>query len=327
MNKGEIIIYQTPDGVTQLDVKVEDETVWLTQGQMAELFDTTSQNITIHIANVYDEGELEQQSTCKDFLQVRKEGSRNVQRSLAHYNLDVIISVGYRVKSQRGTQFRIWANRVLKEYLIQGYAINNKLQAEQLESIKNTVRLMSNVLESQSLSGEEAKGLLKVIRDYTYALDTLDRYDYQELIIENTTTNEPFRATYESAMLAIGELRDKFGSGKLFGNEKDDSFKSSISTIYQTFDGEELYPSIEEKAAMLLYLVVKNHSFSDGNKRIAAFLFLWFLEKNGILYRDNGRQLLANNTLVALTLMIAESKPEEMDAMVKVVVNLINKCN
>lgn len=327
MNKGEIIIYQTPDGVTQLDVKVEDETVWLTQGQMAELFDTTSQNITMHIANVYDEGELEQQSTCKDFLQVRKEGSRNVQRSLAHYNLDVIISVGYRVKSQRGTQFRIWANRILKEYLVQGYAINNKLQAEQFESIKNTVRLMSNVLESQSLSGDEAKGLLKVIRDYTYALDTLDRYDYQELEIENTTTDEPFRATYESAILAIEELREKFDSGKLFGNEKDESFKSSISTIYQTFDGQELYPSIEEKAAMLLYLVVKNHSFSDGNKRIAAFLFLWFLEKNGILYRENGAQLLANNTLVALTLMIAESKPEEMDAMVKVVVNLINKCN
>lgn len=327
MNKGEIIIYQTPDGATQLDVKVEDDTVWLTQAQMAELFDTTSQNITMHIANVYDEGELVQTPTCKDFLQVRKEGSRNVQRSLTHYNLDVIISVGYRVKSQRGTQFRIWANRVLKEYLIQGYAINNKLQGEQLENIKNTVRLMSNVLESQSLSGDEATGLLKVIRDYTYALDTLDRYDYQELEIDNTTTDEPFRATYESAMKAIEELRDKFGSGKLFGNEKDDSFKSSISTIYQTFDGQELYPSIEEKAAMLLYLVVKNHSFSDGNKRIAAFLFLWFLEKNGILYRDTGAQLLANNTLVALTLMIAESKPEEMDAMVKVVVNLINKCN
>ncbi len=239
----------------------------------------------------------------------------------------MIISVGYRVNSIRGTQFRIWANRVLKEYLIKGYAINSKLQAEQLESIKETVRLMSNVLESQSLSGDEATGLLKVIRDYTYALDTLDRYDYQKLTIDNTSTDEPFRATYETAMSAIGELRDKFGSGGLFGNEKDGSFKSSINTIYQTFDGQELYPSIEEKAAMLLYLVVKNHSFSDGNKRIAAFLFLWFLEKNGILYKENEAPLIANNTLVALTLMIAESNPEEMDAMVKVVVNLINKNN
>lgn len=323
MNKGEIIIYQTPDGVTQLDVKVEEETVWLNRQQMSELFGRDIKTIGKHVNNAIRE-ELHDLPVVANFAITAADGKTY---NVDHYNLDVVISVGYRVKSNRGIQFRIWANRVLKEYLIKGYAINNKLQAEQLESIKNTVRLMSNVLESQSLSGDEAKGLLKVIRDYTYALDTLDRYDYQELEIENTTIDEPFRATYESAMLAIGELRDKFGSGKLFGNEKDESFKSSISTIYQTFDGEELYPSIEEKAAILLYLVVKNHSFSDGNKRIAAFLFLWFLEKNGILYRENGAQLLANNTLVALTLMIAESKPEEMDAMVKVVVNLINKCN
>ncbi|WP_295936164.1 RhuM family protein [uncultured Alistipes sp.] len=327
MNKGEIIIYQTSDGVTQLDVKVEDETVWLDQYQIADLLSTDRTSVVRHIGNIYKSGELDQKATCAIFAQVQEEGGRRVTRDIKYYNLDMIISVGYRVNSIRGTQFRIWANRVLKEYLIKGYAINSKLQAEQLESIKETVRLMSNVLESQSLSGDEATGLLKVIRDYTYALDTLDRYDYQKLTIDNTSTDEPFRATYETAMSAIGELRDKFGSGGLFGNEKDGSFKSSINTIYQTFDGQELYPSIEEKAAMLLYLVVKNHSFSDGNKRIAAFLFLWFLEKNGILYKENEAPLIANNTLVALTLMIAESNPEEMDAMVKVVVNLINKNN
>ncbi|MCD7968773.1 MAG: virulence RhuM family protein [Alistipes sp.] len=326
MNKGEIIIYQTQDGQTQLDVKIEDETVWLNRQQMADLFDRDIKTIGKHINNALQE-ELNGIPTVANFATVQQEGKRQVERQIEFYNLDMVISVGYRVKSNRGIQFRIWANRVLKEYLVKGYAINNKMQAEQLESMKNAVRLMSNVLESQSLSGDEATGLLKVIRDYTYALDTLDRYDYQELTIENTTTEEPFRATYESAMKAIEELRDKFGSGGLFGNEKDGSFKSSINTIYQTFDGQELYPSIEEKAAMLLYLVVKNHSFSDGNKRIAAFLFLWFLEKNGILYKNDGKQLIANNTLVALTLMIAESNPDEMEAMVKVVVNLINKSN
>jgi len=193
--------------------------------------------------------------------------------------------------------------------------------------LKQTVKLLSNVLNSQSLTADEATGLLKVITDYTYALDTLDRYDYQSLEINETTKKISFQATYDNAMEAIDTLRRKFGSGGLFGNEKDSSFQSSINTIYQTFDGKDLYPSIEEKAAMLLYLIVKNHSFSDGNKRIAAFLFLWFLEKNDILYKVGGSRLVENNTLVALTLMIAESKTEEMDMMIKVVVNLINRNN
>lgn len=309
----------------QLDVRLEKDTIWMTQKQIAELFGTKRPAITKHLSNIFSTGELDENSTSSILEHM---GNDNKQRyTTKFYNLDVIISVGYRVNSKNATQFRIWANRVLKEYLVKGYALNSKLQVEQLESVKNAVRLMSNVLETQSLSGDEATGLLKVIRDYTYALDTLDRYDYQQLTIDNTTTDEPFRATYDEAMKAIGELRDKFGSGGLFGNEKDGSFKSSINTIYQTFDGQDLYPSIEEKAAMLLYLVVKNHSFSDGNKRIAAFLFLWFLEKNGILYKEDGAPLIANNTLVALTLMIAESKPDEMDTMVKVVVNLINKSN
>jgi len=244
-----------------------------------------------------------------------------------HYNLDVIISVGYRVKSQRGTQFRIWANSVLKDYLVKGFAINQQAKMEQLEDLKQTVRLLSDVIQSKELTADEATGLLQVITDYTYALDTLDKYDYQQLTVEQTTEGERFRATYENAMEAIDTLRKKFGSGGLFGNEKDRSFESSIATIYQTFDNVDLYPSVEEKAAMLLYLVTKNHSFSDGNKRIAAFLFLWFLERNTILYNEYGSKRIADNALVALTLMIAESHTDEKDVMVKVVVNLINQKN
>ncbi|MEA5128318.1 MAG: RhuM family protein [Proteiniphilum sp.] len=324
----QIVFYQTQDGRTNLDVKLEDETVWLTQAQMSELFQTTPQNITLHIGNIYKEAELEQISTCKDFLQVRQEGKRQVQRNVTHYNLDVIISVGYRVKSQRGTQFRIWANKILKDYLVKGYAVSERIKTKQYEELKQTVKLLANVIANkQELSGDEATGLLQVITDYTYALDTLDKYDYQQLTVERTTDGDKFHATYENAMEVIMGLKNKFGGSDLFGNEKDESFKSSINTIYQTFDSKELYPSIEEKAAMLLYLVTKNHSFSDGNKRIAAFLFLWFLEKNGILYKADGTKLIENNTLVALTLMIAESRTEEKDVMVKVVVNLINKNN
>lgn len=239
----------------------------------------------------------------------------------------MIISIGYRVNSKYATQFRIWANRILKDYIIRGYAINQRAHIEQLEELKQTITIMSNVLTHKDVTQEEAVGLLKVIADYTYGLETLDRYDYQSLEIAQTTKKEAFRATYDSAIEALTILKDKFGGSDLFAHEKDDSFKSTMGAIYQTFDGKELYPSIEEKAANLLYLTVKNHSFSDGNKRIAAFLFLWFLERNNILYRDNGTRLLDNNTLVALTLMIAQSKVEEKDIMTKVVVNLINHNN
>lgn len=327
MNKGEVIIYQTPDGNTQLDVQLEDETVWLSLNQISTLFERDKSVVSRHIRNIYREQELEEKATVAKNATVQNENGREVLRQIEYYNLDVIISVGYRVKSQRGTQFRIWANNILKKYLIKGYAINQNAKNEQLENLKKTVKLLSNVIASKALSADEATGLLRVITDYTYALDTLDRYDYQKLEIEKTTVDEPFRANYDNAMEAIYVLRDKFGSGGLFGNEKDQSFKSSISTIYQTFGGEELYPSIEEKAAMLLYLVTKNHSFSDGNKRIAAFLFLWFLEKNDILYKSDSTRLIENNTLVALTLMIAESRTEEKDIMVKVIVNLINQNN
>lgn len=322
-NRGNIVIFQTKDGKTSIDVKLENETVWLNRQQMAELFDRDIKTIGKHINNAKKE-ELEGIPVVAKFATTALDGK---SYQVEYYNIEMITSVGYRVKSQRGTQFRIWANKVLKDYLIKGYAINQQAKAVQLEDLKSTVRLLSNVIEHKQLTLDEANGLLRVITDYTYGLDTLDKYDYQQLEVDSTTPTEEFRATYEEAMEAIHLLQEKFGSSDLFGNEKDQSFKSSINTIYQTFGGEELYPSVEEKAAMLFYLVVKNHSFSDGNKRIAAFLFLWFLEKNGILYKSDGSKLIGNNTLVALTLMIAESRTEEKDVMVKVVVNLINKNN
>ena len=323
-----IIIYQTEDGQTQIDVRVENETVWLTQSQMVELFQTTKQNVSLHVSNVFKEGELEQEATVKEYLTVQKEGQRSVSRKVKYYNLDVIISVGYRVKSKRGTDFRIWARKILKQYLIKGFAVNDRIRQEQIGELRQLVQVVGRAITNQEVPDTvESQDLLNVVVDYSYALDTLDNYDYERLTIDDTTKEEPFHATYENAMQEIVRLRDKFGGSTLFGNEKDDSFKSSIGQIYQTFGGEELYPSVEEKAAMLLYLVTKNHSFSDGNKRIAATLFLWFLNNNGILYRADGSKRLADNTLVALTLMIAESRTEEKDVMVKVVVNLINHKN
>ncbi len=327
MNMGEIIIYQTADGETRLDVRMENDSVWLTQAQIAQLFGIDRTTIVRHIGNIYKSDELDQDSTCVKITQVQIEGKRSVQREIPYYNLDLILSVGYRVNSKNATQFRIWANKVLKEYLVKGYAVNSQAKIEQLAELKQTVKLLSNVLYNNNITKSEAVGLLKVITDYTYALDTLDRYDYQQLELGETTVEEPFRATYENAMEALETLREKFGGSDLFAHEKDHSFKSTMGVLYQTFGGRELYPSVEEKAANLLYLTVKNHSFSDGNKRIAAFLFLWFLENNRILYREDGSRLVDNNTLVALTLMIAESRTEEKDVMTKVVVNLINKSN
>lgn len=321
MEEDKIVIYQTEDGQTQIDVRLENETVWLNTNQMALLFEREDSNIRRHIINVFKDGELEKDNNVH-FLHVN-----GIKKPVPFYNLDVIISVGYRVKSKRGTAFRIWARKVLKEYMVKGYAVNERIRHEQIGELRQLVGMLGRTLQNQSLSTEENGALFEVVTDYTYALDTLDNYDYERLTIEKTTKEEPFHATYENAMKEIQRLREKFGGSVLFGNEKDDSFKSSIGQIYQTFGGEELYPSVEEKAAMLLYLVTKNHSFSDGNKRIAATLFLWFLNNNGILYRKDGSKRLADNTLVALTLMIAESKTEEKDVMVKVVVNLINQRN
>lgn len=327
-NRGEIIIYRAEDNTVQLDVRMENETVWLSQQQMVQLFNSTKQNISLHIGNIFREGELRKEATVKEYLTVQTEGNRQICRKVLYYNLDVIISVGYRVKSQRGVQFRQWANRILKDYLVKGYAVNEKLRREQLSDLRQLVQIVGRTVQSKAVeSADETQAIFDVVLDYTYALDTLDNYDYERLTVKETTPEERFHATYENAMQTIAALREKFGGSTLFGNEKDDSFKSSIGQIYQTFGGKDLYPSVEEKAAMLLYLVTKNHSFSDGNKRIAATLFLWFLNNNGILYREDGTKRLADNTLVALTLMIAESRTEEKDTMVKVVVNLINQKN
>lgn len=323
-----IEIYRSQDGSIQLNVKLENDTAWLTQSQMAELFGVDRTSIVRHIRNIYKSEELDQNSTCAKNAQVRTEGHRSILREIPYYNLDMIISVGYRVNSKNATSFRRWATSVLKQYLIKGYAINQQIKLDRYNELKDVVRLMSRTVGLQEkVTSEEYGGLFNVISDYVYALDTLDHYDYQSLSIQKTTKIEPFRATYGNALEAINALRDKFGGSQWFANEKDDSFKSSIGQIYQTFGGEELYPSVEEKAAMLLYLVVKNHSFSDGNKRIAAMLFLWFLNNNHVLYAEDGHKRIADNTLVALTLMIAESRTEEKDVMVKVVVNLINKEN
>jgi prophage maintenance system killer protein/predicted ArsR family transcriptional regulator len=317
-----IVIYRTADGQTSIDVKLEDETVWLSANQMANLFDRDEKTIRKHINNVFSEGELEKENNTH-FLRVD-----GVKQPVAFYSLDVIISVGYRVKSQRGIQFRIWANKVLKEYLLKGYAVNKVLTEQRYTELKQLVTVLGRTVKTQeALTSEDALNLVEVVSDYAYALDTLDRYDYQQLAVEQTTNDVKFHATYEGAMQAIEELKEKFGGSQWFAHEKDDSFKSSIGQIYQTFGGQDLYPSVEEKAAMLLYLVTKNHSFSDGNKRIAATLFLWFMAGNGILYNPDGSKRIADNTLVALTLMIAESRTEEKDIMVKVVVNLINKNN
>ena len=321
-----IIIYQSEDGKTQLDVTLEHETVWLTQKQIAELFGTKRPAITKHLKNIYASEELTEESTCSILEHMGNDGRQSYNTK--YYNLDAILSVGYRVNSKNATRFRQWANSVLKQYLVKGYAINENIRKHQIAELRQLIQVLGRAIQQQpTKTTDESNVLFDVVVDYTYALDTLDNYDYQRLHIAKTTKEEPFHATYENAMHEIDMLRQKFGGSVLFGNEKDESFKSSIGQIYQTFDGTELYPSVEEKAAMLLYLVTKNHSFSDGNKRIAATLFLWFMNNNAILYRPDGTKRIADNTLVALTLMIAESKTEEKDIMVKVVVNLINQAN
>ena len=328
MDEFGIKIFQTKDKRTEIQVIVQSESVWLSQKQMSELFEKDSDTIGLHLRNVYKSGELTEKATTEKYSVVQKEGNRNVKRTIKLYNLDAIISVGYKVNSKRGVQFRIWANQVIKDYLINGFAINEKrlkAQIDNLNSLKETVRLLTKVTEQKKLTSEESEGLLKIVSDYAYALDVLDQYDYQNLKISDTSEGELYRITYKEAIQKISQLRKFYGNSHLFGKEKDDSFKSSISTIYQTFDKKDLYPSIEEKAANLLYLVTKNHSFVDGNKRIAAFLFLYFLEKNNLLFKENGEKRIPDNALVALTLMIAVSQPSEKDIMIKVIVNLINK--
>ena len=319
----EIIIYEAIDNQIEVQVQFDGETMWLTQSQLCELFEQTKQNISLHINNCFKEGELDADSVVKESLITASDGKRYRTKS---YNLDVIISVGYRVKSKRGTQFRIWANQVLKNYLVQGYAINEKRlqqKTHQLEALKKVVALQERVLTDYTLDTNETQGLIHVISQYSKALDILDDYDHQRLEIPKSKQKEVFKINYDEARKAIDQLGKQTHFKGLFGKEKDDSFKGSLANIYQTFDGKDLYPSLEEKAAHLLYFIVKNHSFTDGNKRIAAFLFVWFLERNKLLINKQGFKCISDNTLVALTLMIAESHPSDKDMMVKVITNLL----
>ena len=329
--KGEIIIYQSQDGKTSIDVKFDNDTVWLTQDQLATLFKRDKSVISRHIRDIFQEGELNPLVVVAKNATTTRHGAitgKTQTHEILIYNLDVIISVGYRVHSQEGVCFRQWATSVLKEYLIKGYVVRNDLIQQKYDDLKALVDVVGRTMGYiDAPKDDQIKPIFDVVKDYTYALDTLDAYDYQNLTIEGTTAPERFHATYDNAMETIHSLKKKFGGSDLFGVEKDASFHSSIGQIYQTWDGKDLYPSIEEKAAMLLYLVVKNHSFVDGNKRIAATLFLWFMQNNGILYRPDGSKRIADAALVALTLMIAESHTEEMSTMVKVVVKLISSNN
>ena len=331
MNKqihtGKIVIYQTEDGQTSLEVNLVKDTVWLSLNHMVALFERDKSVISRHIRNIFREGELDKRSVVAKYATTASDGKTY---QVEYFNLDVIISVGYRVKSQRGTQFRIWANKILKDYLVTGYALNEKIlqsQVEQYEALKQSIKLIDTIIDRNLLSTSESEGLLRVISDFSYALDTLDRYDYGKLKLIRVSDETAKRISYEEAKGAIKTMQGRLSDSTLFGREKDNSFSSSLDTIFQTFDGKDLYPSIEEKAAHLLYFIVKNHSFIDGNKRIAAAIFTWFLERNGLLYRPDGTKRIADNALVALTLMIAMSNPKEKDVITTIIVNLINKDN
>ncbi len=326
--ENQIEIYKSSDNAIELQVNLDNDTVWLNRNQLAILFDRDVKTIGKHINNVFLEGELLKKSVVANFATTAIDGKTY---QVDHYNLDVIISVGYRVKSKQGTQFRQWATQRLREYLVEGYTLNNKRlqeKTEKYQELKNLLKIAAKTGNLQTLTTTEARGILGVVEQYAYALETLDKYDHQKLTIEKTgETTDIHKLTYENAIQQIAVWRDFHKAGALFGNEKDQSFKSSIETIYQTFNGNDLYPSIEEKAANLLYFVVKNHSFTDGNKRIAAGLFVYFLDLNTRLLNEEGDKRIGDNALVAITIMIAESKSDEKDMMVKLVVNLINNKN
>ncbi len=326
-DKGQLIIYQSEDGQTQVSVKMHDETVWLTQDAMAQLFDTTPQNITMHIKNIFNEEELEN-STCKDFLQVRKEGNRSVSRNLVHYNLDMIIAVGYRIKSKVATKFRIWAIKTLKEYITQGYAINEqrlKEKQEQLETLKSALNIIERGFQGEIQNLEQAQQLNTLMKDFALGLNLLDDFDHKELDIKGKTEKEAVKISTDEFLKVVNNMKSEFESD-VFANPKDNSFDSSVSQIYQSFGGKDCYSTLEEKASMLLYFIVKNHSFTDGNKRIGASCFLYFLDKNNILYKNN-KPVIDNGTLFALTLLIAESQPQEMETVKNIVISVLNRNN
>ena len=322
LQKGEIIIYTSEDGSISLDTKLENDTIWLTQKQMAELFDKNIRTVNEHINNIFKEGELDKSSVIRNFRITASDGK---QYDTNFYNLDVIISVGYRVKSLRGTQFRIWATNTLREYLTKGYVINEKMlktQQNKIQTLQSTVNLLKRSLQNQISTVNEAQNIANIMDNFAQGLDLLDDFDHKTLDTKGITRKEAVIISKEEYLSVINKMKSEFVSD-VFANPKDDSFDSSINQIYQTFGGQDCYPTLEEKAAMLLYLITKNHSFSDGNKRIAASCFLYFLNRNNLLYKNN-LPIIDNGTLFALTLLIAESKPEEMEIMKQIVVSVLN---
>ena len=311
MDKKEIVLFTDGNVALEVPITPKQDTVWLNRNQMAELFERDVKTIGKHVNNALKEELQDQTATVANFAIVQKEGERSVMRQVAHYNLDVIISVGYRVKSKRGIAFRKWANKVLRDYIVKGYAVNDN----RMNQLKEVVRIMKRTEEQL-----DAKQILSVIEKYSLALELLDAYDHQNMK-RPEGGNTIYLLSYEECRKLIDSM-SYGGSSDVFGNEKDDSFKGSIGAIYQTFAGQEVYLSLEEKAANLLYFITKNHSFSDGNKRIAAAIFLYFMDRNQALFRD-GEKVIADHTLVALTIMIAESKPEEKEMMISVIMNCI----
>jgi prophage maintenance system killer protein len=325
----QLIKYVSKDGSANIEVSLVNETVWLSLNDMVDLFERDKSVISRHINNVYKEGELDKESTVANIATVQREGEREISRDIAYYNLDVIISIGYRVKSNRGTNFRIWATQVLKKHIINNAKKTSDavtIEEKYLRLIK-TIQIAANAVNQDEINEGEAKGILKILQEYAYALETLDKYDHKKLTVSATPKQVLHKVDYEEAKKIINDWQIKEKIGELFGREKDDSFKGSLNSIYQTFEGKDVYPGIEEKAANLLYFIVKNHSFADGNKRIAAVLFVYFLDKNETLYKPDGSRIIGDNALVAITIMIAESNSEEKDTMVKLVVNLINSNN
>ena len=326
LQKGEIIIYTSEDGSISLDTKLENDTIWLTQDMIVTLFNSSKANISEHISHIFQEEELDRESTVRNFRTVRKEGSRNVSRNLEYYNLDMIIAVGYRVNSKIATKFRKWATNTLREYLTKGYVINEKMLKDQqckIQTLQSTLNLLKRSLQNQISTVDQAQDVANILDNFAKGLDLLDNFDHKTLDTKGVTQKEAVVISESEFLKVIDKMKSEFASD-VFANPKDGSFASSVNQIYQTFGGNDCYPTLEEKAAMLLYLITKNHSFSDGNKRIAASCFLYFLNKNNMLYKNN-LPIIDNGTLFALTLLIAESKPEEMEIMKQIVVSVLNK--
>lgn len=326
-----IEIFLSSDKVVELHVKLEDDTVWLTQAQIVDLFQSSKANISEHVQHIFAEGELEREPTVRKFRTVQKEGKRRVSREIEHYNLDLIISIGYRINSKRGTQFRQWASERLKEHLIKGYTVNEgriRQLKDGFSQLEQTIKLIHQSGQSDEIDIREAKGLLEIIANYTRSFILLNQFDSNRLELEKLNEHITYEISYEEAMHAIEELKkiliNKKEASNLFGNQKDDSFSGLLGNIVQSFSGEYVYSTIEEQAAHLLYFVIKNHPFSDGNKRIGAFLFIWFLEKNHHRFKKSGEIKINDNGLTALTLLVAQSEPKDKELMIKLIINLIN---